>query len=48
VGVQSAVFEIIHESLKDKSRSLTVVALCEILNFLSFLTLIHLFDCQTG
>ena len=30
MGVQSAVFEIIHESLKDKSRSLTVVALCEI------------------
>ena len=30
MGVQSAVFEIIHESLKDKSKSLTVVALCEI------------------
>ena len=30
MGVQSAVFEIIHESLKDKSSSLTVVALCDI------------------
>ena len=30
MGVQSAVFEIIHESLKDKASSLTVTELCEI------------------
>ena len=30
MGVQSAVYEIIHESLKNKSSSLSVTALCEI------------------
>lgn len=30
MGVQSAVFEIIHDSLQDKSSSLSVVALCDI------------------